>query len=36
MERYHSMAPLAQICEWNRLDDENRIATGQELYLPSS
>ncbi len=35
MEQYHSMAQIPQICEWNRLADENHISVGQELYLPA-
>ena len=35
MEEYHSMAPIAQICQWNGLADENHISVGQELYLPA-
>ena len=34
MERYHSIRRLAEICQWNQLEDENRLSVGQELYLP--
>lgn len=34
MERYHSLSYLPEICQWNRLEDENRISIGQQLYLP--
>ena len=35
MERYRSMEPIGQICQWNGLADENRLSAGQELYLPA-
>ncbi len=35
MERYHGISHLAEICQWNRLEDENRLSVGQQLYLPS-
>lgn len=34
MERYHNIRRLAEICQWNQLEDENRLSVGQELYLP--
>ncbi|MCI8577357.1 MAG: LysM peptidoglycan-binding domain-containing protein [Lachnospiraceae bacterium] len=34
MERYHNIRRLPEICQWNQLDDENRLFVGQELYLP--
>ena len=34
MERYHNLRRLAEICQWNQLEDENRLSVGQELYLP--
>ena len=34
MERYQSVAPIEEICRWNRLEDENHIFIGQKLYLP--
>lgn len=34
MQRYRNLKNLPTICQWNRLEDENRISAGQELYLP--
>lgn len=34
MERYHSTRQIQEICRWNQLTDENRLAVGQKLYLP--
>ena len=34
MERYQSVAPIEEICRWNRLEDENHIFIGQKRYLP--
>ena len=35
MERYQSMKPIEEICRWNGLEDENRLAVGQNLYVPA-
>lgn len=34
MERYHSMANIPIICQWNQIADENHLIVGQELWLP--
>lgn len=34
LSRYHNISMLKQICQWNQLEDENRIAVGQKLMLP--
>lgn len=34
LERYHSIAVMEQICQWNQLPDENHIMVGQRLWLP--
>lgn len=36
MERYHSMANIPIICQWNQMADENHLMVGQELWLPPS
>lgn len=34
LERYHSIKNISVICQWNQLEDENKIVSGQKLLLP--
>ena len=36
MENYHSMKQIEDICQWNGLEDENRLSIGQEIYIPAT
>ncbi|MDD3253670.1 MAG: LysM domain-containing protein [Lachnospiraceae bacterium] len=36
MERYHSMADIDTICQWNGLGDGSHLSVGQELWVPEA